>query len=295
MKLLLLLCLLCIIYVSLVVSEQKNLKQASINKPLTAKHSKSNTKHLSKTQKNKRNRNRKRSNKNKKTKEIRKKKNKNVNEKKEKSKIMKRKYIRKNDKLKRKKNKMTNKLNKSKGQNEKRRGKNKSKKRKGKKRKDKGKMKKRNGKSKRKSKKRRNQQRETPNNVKQVSSCRNVTCLNTMLQVLKINKDQVQNFLKQNIRITKKIALAGSKGSKSSNVKSSLSSLMSSLGGESALKNNRAVCHGKYNITDANEANELYIEMAKCDKKIKADCKVSLGDDEISELASCQNTMISFR
>ena len=295
MKLLLLLCLLCIIYVSLVVSEQKNLKQASINKPLTAKNSKSNTKHLSKTQKNKRNRNRKRSNKNKKTKEIRKKKNKNVNEKKEKSKIMKRKYIRKNDKLKRKKNKMTNKLNKSKGQNEKRRGKNKSKKRKGKKRKDKGKMKKRNGKSKRKSKKRRNQQRETPNNVKQVSSCRNVTCLNTMLQVLKINKDQVQNFLKQNIRITKKIALAGSKGSKSSNVNSSLSSLMSSLGGESALKNNRAVCHGKYNITDANEANELYIEMAKCDKKIKADCKVSLGDDEISELASCQNTMISFR
>ena len=295
MKLLLLLCLLCIIYVSLVVSEQKNLKQASIYKPLIAKNSKSNTKHLSKTQKNKRNRNRKRSNKNKKTKEIRKKKNKNVNEKKEKSKIMKRKYIRKNDKLKRKKNKMTNKLNKSKGQNEKRRGKNKSKKRKGKKRKDKGKMKKRNGKSKRKSKKRRNQQRETPNNVKQVSSCRNVTCLNTMLQVLKINKDQVQNFLKQNIRITKKIALAGSKGSKSSNVNSSLSSLMSSLGGESALKNNRAVCHGKYNITDANEANELYIEMAKCDKKIKADCKVSLGDDEISELASCQNTMISFR
>ena len=122
-----------------------------------------------------------------------------------------------------------------------------------------------------------------------------MTCLNTMLQVLKINKDQVQNFLKQNIRITKKIALAGSKGSKSSNVNSSLSSLMSSLGGESALKNNRAVCHGKYNITDANEANELYTEMAKCDKKIKADCKVSLGDDEISELASCQNTMISFR
>merc|ERR1711879_410695 len=104
MKLLLLLCLLCIIYVSLVVSEQKNLKQASINKPLTAKNSKSNTKHLSKTQKNKRNRNRKRSNKNKKTKEIRKKK-KNVNEKKKKGKIMKREYIRKNDKLKRKKNK----------------------------------------------------------------------------------------------------------------------------------------------------------------------------------------------
>ena len=130
---------------------------------------------------------------------------------------------------------------------------------------------------------------------RQDSSCKNVTCLNTMLQVMKIKKDQVKNFLKQNIRITKKLALAGNKGSKSSNVNSSISSLASSLGGESALSNKRAVCHGKYNITEANEGSELYNNMAKCDSNIKNACKVSLGADVISELISCEKTMISFK
>ena len=144
------------------------------------------------------------------------------------------------------------------------------------------------------SKKRRKGQRKVLMTRKE-NSCQNVTCLNTMVQVMKIKKDQVKNFLKQNIRITKKLALAGNKGSKSSNVNSSLSSLGSSLGGESALSNKRAVCHGKYNITEANEGSKLYENMAKCDSGIKNACKVSLEADVVSELSSCENLMMSFK
>ena len=172
--------------------------------------------------------------------------------------------------------------------------------RKDKKRKDKKKRtKKKKGKGSRKRKNTRNEKRRKGQKIspilRQDNSCKNVTCLNTMLQVMKIKKDQVKNFLKQNIRITKKLALAGNKGSKSSNVNSSISSLASSLGGESALSNNRAVCHGKYNITEANEGSELYNNMAKCDSNIKNACKVSLGADVISELLSCEKTMMSFK
>lgn len=172
----------------------------------------------------------------------------------------------------------------------------KQKSRKTKKKKDmkKSSKKKKNTKTKKRGKKRRKSQKRYPT-ARQDSSCKNVTCLNTMVQVMKIRKDQVKNFLKQNIRITKKLTLAGNKGNKSSNVNTSLSSLQDSLGGETALSKNRAVCHGKYNITEANEGNELYNKMAKCDSSIKKDCKVSLEADVISELASCQKTMTSFK
>ena len=46
-------------------------------------------------------------------------------------------------------------------------------------------------------------------NQKQENSCRDVTCLSNLIHVMKIYKDQVQNFLKQNNRITKKLDLAG--------------------------------------------------------------------------------------
>ena len=46
-------------------------------------------------------------------------------------------------------------------------------------------------------------------NQKQENSCRDVTCLSNLIYVMKIYKDQVQNFLKQNNRITKKLDLAG--------------------------------------------------------------------------------------
>lgn len=36
---------------------------------------------------------------------------------------------------------------------------------------------------------------------KMTSRCQNVTCLNDMLKVLKINKDTVRNFMKQEKRL----------------------------------------------------------------------------------------------
>ena len=43
------------------------------------------------------------------------------------------------------------------------------------------------------------------------STCHNVTCLNNLLYVLKIDKDSVQNFIQQKKRIDDRLTLAGVK------------------------------------------------------------------------------------
>ena len=57
-------------------------------------------------------------------------------------------------------------------------------------------------------KKLRNEKRKidiTPKNI----SCTSLECLNDLVAVLKINKDQAENFLKQNKRIRRLMKLAG--------------------------------------------------------------------------------------
>ena len=43
----------------------------------------------------------------------------------------------------------------------------------------------------------------------ETSNCKNLTCLNDLQEVLKIDKDAVQNFIQQNRRLKNRLGLAG--------------------------------------------------------------------------------------
>ena len=129
----------------------------------------------------------------------------------------------------------------------------------------------------------------------QSSSCQNISCLNNLLQVLKIDKDTVQNFMQQKKRIDKKLSLATNKQGKSNVTGSAMASLQKSLGGADALKNNRPVCHGRYNITDAIQGQIMYNNISQCDALIKTACNFSMPANETAEVEACNKVMGDFR
>ena len=51
--------------------------------------------------------------------------------------------------------------------------------------------------------------RQKQNARQESSNCKNLTCLNDILQVLKVDKDTVQNFIQQNRRLKSRLELAG--------------------------------------------------------------------------------------
>ena len=54
-------------------------------------------------------------------------------------------------------------------------------------------------------------------------------------------------------------------------------------------------CLGRYNITEANEGNELYNQMSKCDGEVKANCSFTLGDEDTDKLSQCKTVMENFK
>ena len=54
-------------------------------------------------------------------------------------------------------------------------------------------------------------------------------------------------------------------------------------------------CLGRYNITEANEGNDLYNQMSKCESKIKEKCSLTLGIEDTSNLSKCQAVMEFFK
>merc|ERR1711962_801571 len=59
----------------------------------------------------------------------------------------------------------------------------------------------------------------------------NITCLNDMIEVLKIDKDTVQNFIQQKRRLDARLLLAEKKRNKSDAFETTRDYLVSSLGG----------------------------------------------------------------
>ena len=57
--------------------------------------------------------------------------------------------------------------------------------------------------------KRRNGKGKKQNARQDNSNCKNLTCLNDILEVLKVDKDTVQNFIQQNRRLKSRLELAG--------------------------------------------------------------------------------------
>ena len=119
--------------------------------------------------------------------------------------------------------------------------------------------------------------------------------MNNLLQVLKIDKDTVQNFMQQKNRIDKRLSLADNKKGKSNVTARAMESLAESLGGSEALKNNRPVCHGRYNITDAIQGAVMYDNITQCESLVKTACNFSMSESEKSEVETCNNVMGDFR
>ena len=84
-------------------------------------------------------------------------------------------------------------------------------------------------------------------------TCSDISCLNNLLQVLKVDKDTVANFMQQKKRMDSRLKLLLSKNNKSSKVNESLDHLALALGGNQSLRNNTPVCGGRYNNSDAQE------------------------------------------
>ena len=77
-----------------------------------------------------------------------------------------------------------------------------------------------------------------------------------MIEVLKIDKDTVQNFIQQKRRLDARLILAENKRNKSDGFETTRDYLVSSLGGEKALANDSPICAGKVNTTRARNVRQ---------------------------------------
>ena len=98
-----------------------------------------------------------------------------------------------------------------------------------------------------------NKNRQSTNNSS--VGCQDIECLNKLVQVLKMNKDTVQNFIKQKKRMLARLSVIANKKKKKSKTSASMSSLTNALGGSNTLKNKTPICSGKYNSTDGMEVS----------------------------------------
>ena len=87
--------------------------------------------------------------------------------------------------------------------------------------------------------------------LRTTSTCSNISCLNTLVKVLRLSKDNVPNFFAQYNRMNKRLTTLSSKKNKSSNMNASLDHLAVALGGNQSLRNNTPVCKGRYNSSEA--------------------------------------------
>ena len=90
------------------------------------------------------------------------------------------------------------------------------------------------------------------------STCKDVVCLNNLLQVLKVNKDTVTNFFKQKNRMDRRMGVITNKLNKSNKTNTSMTSLASSLGGSTAVASRSPICSGTYNSTTGNEVTQSH-------------------------------------
>jgi len=159
-------------------------------------------------------------------------------------------------------------------------------------RKGKNKKKKQTGKGRRRKSGKRRSSKTQP---KTTTKCSNITCLNNLLQVLKIDRDTVQNFISQKKRIEKRMKLIVSKSGKSNKTAESLNHLVLALGGRSSLKNNTPVCGGRWNNSDAQKGFQLWKNMTPCAANIVDNCNFTLSDSEQSKMDSCIKVMENFK
>ena len=82
------------------------------------------------------------------------------------------------------------------------------------------------------------------------SACSNLTCLNSLVSVLKFEKDTVRNFLAQEKRTNNKLSLMQNKQNRSDKYQDTAVFLEKRLGNTAAHKSDGPLCKGSYNTSE---------------------------------------------
>merc|ERR1711962_1803161 len=171
-------------------------------------------------------------------------------------------------------------------------------KKKGKKTNDDRKEKKKIGKRLIRNKKRnRKQKKNRKSIVRQEGICQNLTCLNSLVTTLKLEKDTVRNFLAQEKRIKSKMNLMKSKQNKSTKYDQTALELETRLGNTGNHSSLGPLCLGEYNTTTGRKASEVAHSLEDCNSTIVDACKMhSIVTEKNQEtLKTCKAKMFEYK
>ena len=188
------------------------------------------------------------------------------------------------------KNRSRNKMgknNKSKQRVEKKSMKKNKKKKSGKKNKDK---KRKSDKQSRKKKARRQKGRKYKSGIR-ASTCLNFTCIDEAVSYLKLLKDRVANFEKQDARITRQNKTGSGKSGKKGLFGPLVRRITENGGGNSS----NLTCNGAIN-SGADQLTNLTTTLLKCEDEIKAACDPSnLPQPNMTEVTICNTAITTFK
>ena len=133
--------------------------------------------------------------------------------------------------------------------------------------------------------------KQKPQNQIRATTCLNYTCIDTAIGYLKMLKDKVANFEKQDARITKQNKTGGSKSGKKGLFGPVIRRINENGGGNSS----NLTCNGKKNDGAAQLTN-LTETLLKCEDEIKNNCDPSnLPLPNITEVTTCKTAISTFK
>merc|ERR1711962_420666 len=146
-------------------------------------------------------------------------------------------------------------------------------------------------------KRNRKQKKNRKSIVRQEGICQNLTCLNSLVTTLKLEKDTVRNFLAQEKRIKSKMNLMKSKQNKSTKYDQTALELETRLGNTGNHSSLGPLCLGEYNTTTGRKASEVAHSLEDCNSTIVDACKMhSIVTEENQEtLKTCKAKMFEYK
>merc|ERR1711892_647804 len=119
------------------------------------------------------------------------------------------------------------------------------------------------------------------------SSCLNVSCLNDILQVLKVEKDTAKNFIKQQMQITRHEGTISGKSGKKGNFDSDAKLLVSSC--------KEANITGKTSNSSIKQAaTSVITALLKCNTTIKTACVQPSGAVDKDKMKACNTSVVKY-
>ena len=127
--------------------------------------------------------------------------------------------------------------------------------------------------------------------ARQTSSCLNYTCIDTAISYLKLLKDRVANFDKQNSRISRQNKTATGKEGKKGLFGPVIRRITEHGGGNAS----NLTCHSKKNA-GATQLQNLTDTLLKCEDEIQKACAPSnLPQPNMTEVVKCDAAITTFK